>query len=108
MRKLMLDSQLGLEDPMRIPDGAGGFTESWTELGKLWAHVMPQSGRESGDRSIMRYRIFVRRMPTEDASRPRPHQRFRDGDRIYHIEAVSDLPDDPRHLMCYAFEELAT
>ena len=106
-RDIRLDRRLVLEDPMRSPDGAGGYTESWTALGHLWARVTPQSGREIGDRSIMRYRIAVRRMPEGAPSRPRPDQRFRDGDRVYNIEAVTESADDPKHLLCLAFEEVA-
>lgn len=106
-RKLTLDCRLSLEDPMRSPDGAGGYIETWSELGTLWAHIAPRSGRETADRSILKYRIYVRRMPHGASARPRPDQRFRDGARVFHIEAVSDLPDDPRHLLCYAREELA-
>lgn len=104
---LNLDCRLVLEDPMRSPDGAGGFTESWTALGFHWAHVRPLAGRQAGGGSVLRHRIYVRRMPQGAASRPRPDQRFRDGDRLFYIEAVTDLPEDPRHSLCYAIEERA-
>ncbi|MEM9754998.1 MAG: head-tail adaptor protein, partial [Pseudomonadota bacterium] len=39
-----LDRLLTLEDPMRVADGAGGFTESWISLGRLWARITPRSG----------------------------------------------------------------
>ena len=106
-RKIRLDRRLVLEDPMRSPDGAGGYTQNWTPLGQIWARVTPQSGREDGDRSLMRYRIAVRRMPEGAPSRPRPDQRFRDGTRLYHIEAVTESADDPQHLLCLAYEEVA-
>jgi len=104
-RMVRLDRRLVLEDPMRDPDGAGGFTETWTALGHVWANVVPQSGRETGDISAMRYRITLRRAPFGAPSRPRPDQRFRDGNRIFQIEAVTDLHDDPRHIVCFALEE---
>lgn len=106
-RDIKLDRRLALDDPMRSPDGAGGYTQSWTELGHLWARVTPQSGRETGDISVMRYRITVRGMPEGAPSRPRPDQRFRDGARCYNIETVAESADDARYLICLAYEEVA-
>lgn len=103
-----LDRLLTLEDPMRVADGAGGFTESWISLGRLWARITPRSGRETGERSVQDYRILVRAAPFGAVARPRPHQRFRDGERLYHIETVTEAPNEDRFLICSAFEEIAT
>ncbi|MEM1273872.1 MAG: head-tail adaptor protein [Pseudomonadota bacterium] len=108
MKPIALNRLLTLEDPMRMPDGAGGYLQSWTALGKLWAHVAAQSGREDGDMSTTRYRIYARRMPAGSSARPRPDQRFRDGARVYHIDAVADLQADTRYVICYAHEEVAS
>lgn len=106
-RERRLDRRLSLEDPMRIPDGAGGYIADWAPLGQLWARVTPQSGRETGDISAMRYRITVRASPHGSLARPRPDQRFREGARIYKIETVAPSADDPRYLICLAYEEVA-
>lgn len=106
-REIKLDRRLTLEDPTRSPDGAGGYTQNWTALGQVWARVAPRSGREKGEISSMRYRITVRAMPLGTPARPRPDQRFRDGVRVYHIETVTESADDPRYLLCLAYEEVA-
>ncbi|MEM9318317.1 MAG: head-tail adaptor protein [Pseudomonadota bacterium] len=106
MKQVRLNRRLTLEDPSPSPDGAGGFVQNWVPLGRIWAQVNPTSAREVGDRSITRYRIFVRRAPVGAPGRPRPDQRFRDGARVYHIEAVTETPAEPRLLMCYAYEEV--
>jgi SPP1 family predicted phage head-tail adaptor len=33
--------------PTRTPDGAGGFTESWSEHGSFWARITPLTNAES-------------------------------------------------------------
>lgn len=106
-RAVKLDRLLTLEDPMRQPNGAGGYIEDWTALGQVWAQVTPRSGRERGDVSTMRVRITLRAMPLGTPARPLPNQRFREGDRLYQIETVTESADDPRYLVCQAYEEVA-
>ncbi|MFO7919993.1 MAG: head-tail adaptor protein, partial [Nioella sp.] len=40
--------------------------------------------------------------------RPTPSQRFRDGARLFHIDAVTENDPGGRFLICYATEEGAT
>jgi SPP1 family predicted phage head-tail adaptor len=35
-----------IEGPTRTPDGAGGFTETWTSGEQLWAEIAPLRGDE--------------------------------------------------------------
>lgn len=104
-----LTRKLVLEDPQRSPDGAGGFTEAWVALGTHWAEVNPLSGRLSSDSlSLQKYRITLRASPDGFASRPRPDQRFRDGNRLYRIDAVAESDPAGRYLTCFAVEEVST
>ncbi|MCB4455597.1 head-tail adaptor protein [Leisingera sp. McT4-56] len=104
-----LTRKLVLEDPQRSPDGAGGYTEAWVALGTLWAEVNPLSGRLNGDSlSLQKYRITLRASPDGFASRPRPDQRFRDGNRLYRIDAVAESEPAGRYLTCFAVEEVST
>jgi head-tail adaptor len=63
-----LNRALVLEGVVRTPDGAGGFTSSWTALGTLWAEVLPGSGSDTlGEErmlSAVPYRITVRGRPS--------------------------------------------
>ncbi|SEO50632.1 head-tail adaptor [Salinihabitans flavidus] len=107
-----LNRKLLLESAARVPDGAGGFSESWAARGTLWAEVTARSGRqrESGEAPVMRvpYRIVVRGAPHSGPQRPRPGDRFRDGARIYVIEAVAERDPEGRFLTCFAKEESVT
>ena len=110
-RRVVLNRQLVLESPQRASDGAGGFTQNWSVQGTLWAAVQGRSGRELSDGAAQvsntSYRITVRAAPYGAASRPRPEQRFRDGERVFRIEAVADMDPAGRFLTCFAEEEVA-
>ncbi|MDX1785114.1 MAG: head-tail adaptor protein [Roseovarius sp.] len=111
MGRVTLNRQLVLEAPQRTADGAGGFDEVWTVQGTLWAQVKARSGRErmggGAQMSNTAYRITVRAAPYGSPSRPKPEQRFRDGPRIFRIEAVAEADPLARFLTCYAQEEVA-
>lgn len=105
-----LNRELLLEGATRLSDGAGGYSESWTTLGTLWAAVAPGSGRDvPGEELILAsvpYRITVRGAPFGSPSRPKPEQRFREGARIFTILAVTERDADGRYLTCFAREEV--
>ncbi|MEM9434929.1 MAG: phage head closure protein [Pseudomonadota bacterium] len=105
-----LNRKLVLEAADRVADGAGGFTEVWTAQGTLWASVKTGSGRERFGEAVtvssVQYRIIVRAAPEGAPSRPRPDQRFREGDRLFRIQAVAEYDQDSRYLTCFAREEL--
>ncbi|MEW2913338.1 head-tail adaptor protein [Leisingera sp. JC11] len=104
-----LTRKLVLEDPQRAPDGAGGYAETWVALGTHWAEVKSLSGRLNSDSlSLQKYRITLRASPDGFASRPRPDQRFRDGSRLYRIDAVAENGPDARYLTCFAVAEVST
>ena len=65
--------RMTLEAVQRTPDGAGGFTEVWQELGQVWADVRAGSGREAAGEEVtlstVPYRIYLRAAPVAS---PRP------------------------------------
>ena len=107
-----LSRLLALEEAVRSPDGAGGFTEVWTELGQLWGEVTARTGRERAEAGVpvssVPYRVVVRGAPVGAPSRPKPDQRFRDGSRVYVIQAVSEADAEAHYLTCFTVEEVAT
>ena len=109
MKRLNLNRRLVLEAPSRESDGAGGYRVAWTTLGELWADVVARSGREAGTAGVsvsrMGYAISVRAAPIGSTARPEPQQRFRDGARVYRIEAVAERDPQGRYLICLAQEE---
>ena len=66
-RRVDLNRKLVLEEAVRAPDGAGGFAETWAQLGTLWAEVVARTGRERGGEAVpvsaTAYRITVRAAP---------------------------------------------
>jgi len=105
-----LNRKLVLEAPLRVPDGAGGYTQSWTALGEHWADVSARTGRERAEAGVpvstVSYRIVVRGAPFGAASRPMPEQRFREGPRLFVIQAVAERDPAGRFLICFADEEV--
>lgn len=108
--RINLTKRLVLEGPVRTPDGAGGFSEDWQELGTIWAEVTPRTGgTRSGEAvslSATGFQITVRAAPQGAPSRPRAGQRFRDGVRLFRIEAVTERDAQARFLTCFATEEV--
>lgn len=112
MSDITLNRKLVLEEPQRVSDGAGGFTEVWVALGVLWAEVRAGTGREREAAglftvSTVPYRITVRAAPPGAPSRPKPDQRFRDGERLFRIMAVTERDSRGMYLECFAREEVS-
>ena len=106
-----LNRKLVLEGAVRSPDGAGGFTEAWVALGEVWGEVTARTGRERAESGVpvsaVSYRIVVRAAPVGAPSRPGPDQRFREGARLFVIQAVAERDPEGRFLTCFADEEVA-
>lgn len=110
MTLINLNRRMMLETPQRVPDGAGGYVETWTELGELWVELRARSGRETSgeETSLSRtgFRILVRAAPYGAPSRPSPEQRFREGVRVFRIKSVAEYDQTGRYLSCFADEEV--
>lgn len=111
MRDPRLNRSLVLEGPVKLADGAGGYTRSWEPLGVLWAEVTAASGRKmaKGETSLSHVplRITLRAAPYGAASRPKPGQRLVEGARIFNIIAVTEQGTHAQYLVCHAEEEVA-
>ena len=110
MSEVLLTRALVLESPVRVSDGAGGFTLTWVAQGQVWGEVKPGAGSDPAAIEVslatVPYRITVRGAPVGSPARPKPEQRFRDGSRIYHILAVTERDADAIYLTCFAKEEV--
>ncbi len=103
-----LRTQLTLEQPDRVADGLGGHVATWRQLGVIWAQMDAGSGREDGAISAVRWRITVRATPVGNPRRPKAGQRFRQGERLFLIEAVAERDPQGAYLTCHAREENPT
>ncbi|WP_439155829.1 head-tail adaptor protein [Yoonia sp.] len=112
MRAPHLNRALVLEAPLRAGDGAGGYIRDWQVRGVLWAEIKAGMGREAAafaaTVSRVPYRITVRAAPHGAASRPVAGQRFREGSRVFQINAVAESDSRARYLTCFATEETAS
>jgi head-tail adaptor len=107
-RRPQLSRQLTLEERVAVADGSGGFMGHWVGLGVHWAEVVAKTGREDflagRARPRVMYLIVVRAAPVGSASRPRPDQRFREGERVFSILTVAEADPAGRYLTIYAEE----
>lgn len=107
-----LNRRLTLEAPQKLADGAGGYTQVWVPLGELWAEVKARSGRERNEAGVpvsaVSLVIRVRAAPFGSPLRPMAQQRFREGERLYLIQAVAECDPSAMYLTCYADEEVVT
>lgn len=104
-----LSRRLVLEEQQRTSDAAGGYSNHWQPLGVLWADVSAKSGRDGnhagGTQALVRYRIIVRSAAPGSSARVRAGQRFREGARMFFVNAVTDYDRDGLYLECWAQEE---
>ena len=105
----VLNRRLVLETHLEDFDGAGGHRPLWHGLGTLWAEVRAGTGREREGPGVpmgrVAYRITVPAAPTGSLARPRPDQRFREGERIFAILAVAERDTNGAYLTCFCEEE---
>ena len=98
-----LRHRLTLETPVRVDDGGGGVTLTWSAVATLWASIQPGSGNEvfAGDRLTGRitHEIRIRYRPGVT-----PDMRFRDNSRVFHILAAVELDERRRWLRCLCEE----
>jgi len=110
MIRWSLNRPMVLEEAQIMPDGAGGHSAAWVGLGTLWTELRAGSGREmSGENAPqgqMTYRIYLRAAPQGSPQRPRPDQRFREGERVFQILSVSEADPLGAFLLCHAREEV--
>ncbi|MDB6178029.1 head-tail adaptor protein [Paracoccus sp. Z330] len=102
--------RLELEDQQRDSDGLGGHVVTWRRLGALFGEMDSGSGRrrsaQVGAESVVSWRIIVRAARLGDPRRPRAGQRFRMGQRVFHIDAVAERDGAGHWLTCFATEEV--
>ena len=112
MRLPRLTRLMVLETPVRIQDGAGGHTTNWTPKGSLYVEVKPGAGRQARGEitalSRLTCRIITRAAAIGTASRPVPGDRFREGSRLFRVDAVAAYDRGAHYLTCYTVEESVT
>jgi head-tail adaptor len=108
---VVLNRRMVLEAASRLPDGAGGYAETWVPLGEHWCAVKVGSGVAGSADFVataeVPLRIVVRAAPEGSLSRPKPDQRLVEGARRYRILAVAEADPAGHYLTLFAREEAA-
>jgi head-tail adaptor len=69
---VVLNRRLVLEAASRLPDGAGGYAETWVVLGELWADIRSGAGRDTATDMVAIASVTGRwrgRSPTSGSAR---------------------------------------
>ena len=101
---------LTLESPVRQPDGAGGYTESWLPIAELWVTLEPKAARQAealgATLSRQSFDILLRAIGGSAADHPRPGMRLRGASRVFVIESVAPADGSGLYLRLDAYEEI--
>lgn len=99
-----LRHRVQLEAPVRVADGGGGATVTWTPVAEIWAGVEPVAGSEGvlgeGLAGRISHEIVIRHRSGVGTA-----MRFRFGTRIFEIRAAIDVDERRRMLRCLCREE---
>jgi SPP1 family predicted phage head-tail adaptor len=94
-----LSERISIQSQNRLPDGAGGFAESWQTLAIVWAEVRAASathGTRFGGTTTRRFvKIFIR----DRADLSWPHRVLWEG-RVLDVLAIRQAGPDRVELEC--------
>jgi SPP1 family predicted phage head-tail adaptor len=82
--------RFALEQPVRVPDGAGGATLTCETVAEVWAAVRPISGDERLDHDQLAGRL-THEVWIRHRAGVTPAMRFTQGPRVYEIVAVLEM-----------------
>lgn len=92
-----LRQRIRLEQVVRLGDGGGGASESWSLVAVLWAAILPLGGGESvnadGLEGRVTHEIWIRYRRAVV-----PEMRFVRGARVFEILSVIDVEERHRWL----------
>lgn len=95
---------LTLEQPTRVADGAGGFTQTWTATTTVFAALEPVAAvqRLGADQALQ---SVTHRVTLRARSGLTRGMRFTNGGRAFLIETIHDPDETGRFLVCRVREE---
>ncbi len=103
MRPGKLRCRMVLEEPVRLSDGGGGASISWSQIATPWAAIEPLSGNEhpryEGIEATLSHKITLRFRPGIT-----PYMRLRLDTRIFNILALRNEDEKGRWLICLCEE----
>jgi SPP1 family predicted phage head-tail adaptor len=100
----LLRNELVLQAPTPVPDGLGGHSEAWSEIGLLFGMIEPVAANSiiTADQTLetVTHRITIR--GREDI---RSGMRFVKGQRVFDIVTIHDPDESGRYLVCRVTEK---
>jgi len=97
-------TELALEQATPTPDGAGGFTETWTEVALVFARIEPLAARDrfgaAQTLEDVTHRITIRQRPDVASGK-----RLTRGERTFAILTAHDPDETGRYLVCLVRED---
>jgi len=99
----LLRYRVEIQAPVRMPDGAGGATETWSPIATVWASIRPTGASEvlvaDARRGRVSHDIWIRYRADVV-----PGMRLASGARIFEILGVIDVGERHRRLRCLCQE----
>lgn len=86
-----LRERLVLEEPVEMPDGAGGSARAYAATATVWAALTPASARGGLDAEAQGVTVSHRIVIRTRADVTTRH-RFRLGARVFRVTAIHELP----------------
>jgi SPP1 family predicted phage head-tail adaptor len=87
MRAGRMDKRVEIQQPVSVPDGAGGQTVTWTTFDTIWASIEPLQGQEyiaaQQMQTAVTHRLRIRYLEGITAA-----MRVKFGARVFQIQSI--------------------
>ena len=101
-----LRHKITIQELQRVPDGYGGYTETWNDIAVVWAKIQPLRGNERYQAqqvsSALSHKIILRYLDGV-----KPQMRVLCGSRIFHVVSVINVEERNEMLELLCEEEIA-
>ena len=94
---------LTLQQSTDTQNARGEAIENWSDEADLWGSIRPLVGREGFDANQM-YANATHEIRVRYRAGVAPKKRFKHGSRVFDIEAVVNVDERSRELVCIATE----
>ncbi|WP_069649642.1 phage head closure protein [Caloranaerobacter ferrireducens] len=97
----LLRDRVTIQNYVRIPDGYGGYTETWQDVATVWANIKPLRGREFFQaqqiQSEVTHKITIRYTDAVNIT-----SRIKYKNKTFEIKSIIDIDNRHRFLeiMC--------
>ena len=101
-----LRHRVTIEEPVRVPDAAGGADITWQSLATVWAEIQPKAGREVFESDQLGGRV-THDVRMRFRSGVTPKMRILHNARSFDIRYVANIGERGEWLVCACEETTA-